>query len=148
MNSDQQAFDLKNIELKELEGLARRQDLPAEVTETIRQVRQLRLGIADLEAQLRLQDQLLSDIKAEQSRIRSNMSPLNHDSELYRRYVAKLTAQEDRFDDALQAIAQSRVKLAEFKGELAKFFPSSQDAQNGEPDDDASAAGEDPFDAP
>ena len=126
-SSDKQQFDLKTIDVKTLEAISRRQDLPAAVSDTIQQVRRLRISIADLEAQLKLQQQLLTDIQGEQSRIRSNMSPLDRDSELYRRYVTKLTSQEDRFDGALQAIAQTRVKYSEIKRQLAKFFPSSED---------------------
>jgi hypothetical protein len=144
-NTDEQQFDLKNMEVKEMEALARRKDLPEQVIGTIQTVRRLRIGIADLEAKLALQNQLLADIKAEQSRIRGNMSPLNRDSELYRRYVTKLTAQEDRFDDALQAIAQSRVRLTELTRELAKYFPSSDQNDKGQPGDNPFGAGENPF---
>jgi hypothetical protein len=144
-DSDRQQYDLKNIDAKSLEALARRLDLPAEVTATIHQVRRLRVGIADLEAKLRLQNQLLADIKAEQSRIRGNMAPLNRDSDLYRRYVTKLTTQEDRFDEALQAIAQSRVELTGLSRELAKFFPSSDDDPKSQVDDNPMGPGQDPF---
>ena len=72
-----------------------------------------------------VQDQLLQDIKSEQSRIRSNMSALDHDSDIYHRYVQKLTAQEDRFDAALQLIARLRGQRTDQQRELAKFFPSS-----------------------
>ncbi len=130
-SKDEQQYDLKAVELKTLEGLSRREDLPDDVLKTIRQVRQLRVGIADQEARLKVQQQLLSDIKDEQSRIRSNMSALGHDSDLYRRYVTKLTAQEDHFDKQLGAIAQTRVRYTEMRRELAKFFPSSADDEAG-----------------
>jgi hypothetical protein len=126
-SSDEQQFDLKTVDVKTLEALSRRQDLPKAVSDTIQQVRHLRMSIADLEAKLKLQQQLLTDIKSEQSRIRSNMSPLDRDSELYRRYVTKLTSQEDKFDSAIEAIAQTRVKYSEIKRQLAKFFSSSED---------------------
>ncbi len=150
-SSDEQQFDLKTVDVKTLEALSRRQDLPEAVADTIQQVQRLRTSMADLEAKLKLQQQLLSDIKSEQSRIRSNMSPLDRDSELYRRYVTKLTNQEDKFDGVLQAIAQTRVTFSELKRQLAKFFPSSEAEDDAElPGGDANPFGsedfgEDPF---
>jgi hypothetical protein len=137
-STDQQQWNLKTIDLKTLEGLSRRKDLPDGILTTIRKVRDLRVGIDDLEAKLKVQQQLLSDIKSEQSRIRSNMSALGRDSDLYRRYVAKLTKQEDNFDKALAVIAGARVQFSQMRRELAKFFPSSSE-------DNATPS---PFDAP
>ena len=65
-------------------------------------------------------------IEKEQMRIRSNMTTLDHATDLYRRFVAKLTTQEDNFDKSLQLIAQLRAELAEKKRELARLFPSSE----------------------
>ncbi len=123
--TEDQQFDLKTIDAQVLEGLTRRDDLPENVLSIIKRVHGLRVGIADLEAKLDLQRQLLADITNEQSRIRSNMSHLGRESDLYRRYLAKLTAQEDNFDKGRKVVWQTRVELAEMRRELAKFFPSS-----------------------
>jgi hypothetical protein len=124
-SSEEQQFDLKTIDMLALEGLTRRDELPENVLDIIRRVHELRVGIADLDAKLDLQRKLLADVTAEQSRIRGNMSQLSHDSDLYRRYLDKLTAQENNFDKGRAVIWQTRVELAELRRELAKFFPSS-----------------------
>ncbi|MCH7726173.1 MAG: hypothetical protein IH991_06805 [Planctomycetes bacterium] len=142
-NSDEQQFDLKKIDLKTLEGLSRRKDIPEDIMKTILQVRHLRVGLADLAAKLQLEQKLLSDIKIEQSRIRSNMSALNRDADLYRRYVTKLTKQEDNFDKAVQVIAQTRIKHSQMRRELEKFFPCSKDDKVDVPIE--AAAVKDPF---
>ena len=112
-------------------------------------MRQLRVGIADLEAKLKLQQQLLSDIKSEQSRIRSNMSALYREADLYSRYVKKLTTQEDNFDKALRAIAETRVKTARMRRELDKFPLSAEnEADQNDPFGDADPFGAaNPFDS-
>ncbi len=129
--TEDQQVDLKTVELQVLEGLTRRTDLPEDVLDIIKQVRQLRVGIADLASKLKLHKQLLADITNEQSRIRHNMSSLTHEKNMYRRYVAKLTKQEDNFDKGREVIWQARVKLAEMRRELAKYFPSSKDDSDG-----------------
>jgi hypothetical protein len=128
-NTDEEKFHLKSIELKTLAGIARRGDLPEQVSRIVNQIRELRVGIADLEEYLKLQTQLLADVEAEQSRIRSNMRTLQYDSELYRHYVTKMTLQEKNFDRARQVISRTRTKLSEKGRELAKFFPSTGDAK-------------------
>ncbi|NTV65611.1 MAG: hypothetical protein HGA65_19050, partial [Oscillochloris sp.] len=74
------------------------------------------------------------------------MSTLGKDSELFKRYVEKLTVQEDKFDAARDKLVQLRTDLASKRWQLAQLFPSSdKDA----PAIDGSDA-EDPFgkDAP
>lgn len=133
--TDEERYDLKVIDAKKLEELASRRDFSETVRSTIKNVRELRNGIAGLEAKLKLQQQLLSDIAKEQSRIRSNMSSLDRDSDLYRRYVTKLTGQEDKFDAARDTIVRTRTELSKMRLELSRFFPSSDKVDKEDADD-------------
>jgi len=134
-------LNLMTIDDEALKRLAHRTDLPANVLAVVNQVRQLRVSIAELESALKLEQQLLADIGAEQARIRGNMSTLGKDSELFKRYVEKLTAQEDKFDAARDKLVQLRTDLATKRWQLAQLFSSSDKAA---PATDGAGA-EDPF---
>jgi chromosome segregation ATPase len=125
MKTNEKQFPLKMIDISALEGLSRRADLPKDVSNVIEKVRHLRVGIADLQGNLKPRQVLLADITNEQARIRSNMSSLDRQSDLYRQYVGKLTAQESKLDKVLQEIDEMRVKQVEMERDLAKYFPST-----------------------
>jgi len=87
-----------------LESAVISDELKAALQEIVRR----RVEIAGVTQQIAARQARLKEIGEEQDRIRKNMQQLNRDSELYNKYVAKLTAQEDEFDrvraerDALQ----------------------------------------------
>ncbi|MCK4324626.1 MAG: hypothetical protein KAW89_08860 [Armatimonadetes bacterium] len=69
-------------------------DVKAGLQEIVRR----RVEIAGVTQQIAAREARLKEIGEEQARIRKNMQQLTRDSELYKKYVAKLTAQEDEFD--------------------------------------------------
>jgi hypothetical protein len=66
-------------------------------------------GLARIETQR-------SDISNDQSRIRNNMTTIDRNSELYRRYTTKLNEQES----ALEGLAAERIKTEELKAAAEK----------------------------
>ncbi len=64
-----------------------------------------RRAITDLQTKRAVFETELKTIEAEQNRIRQNMAQLDRTSDLYKQYVAKLTAQEMRFDELRTQIA-------------------------------------------
>ena len=69
-------------------------ELKAALQEIVRR----RVEIAGVTQQIAARQARLKEIGEEQDRIRRNMGQLNRDADLYNKYVAKLTAQEDEFD--------------------------------------------------
>ncbi len=59
---------------------------------------EMKTGISGTDRQIADNEARLEQIEEEQARIRQNMEQLDHDGELYKKYVAKFTAQEDEFD--------------------------------------------------
>ncbi len=75
----------------------------------------------ELAGQRLRKEKLVEAITGEQGRIRKNLESLDHASDLYRRYVTKLNQQEDRLDQLLAEIAQSRDEEAELRRQLEDF---------------------------
>ncbi len=69
-------------------------ELKAALQEIVRR----RVEIAGVTQQIAARQARLKEIGEEQDRIRRNMQQLNRDAELYKKYVEKLTGQEDEFD--------------------------------------------------
>jgi len=69
-----------------------------EVKAALQEIVRRRVEIAGVTQQIAARQARLDEIGTEQERIRKNMRELNRNSELYSRYVDKLTAQEDEFD--------------------------------------------------
>ncbi len=69
-------------------------ELKAALQEIVRR----RVAIAEVAQQIAVRQARLKEIGEEQDRIRRNMGQLNRDADLYNKYVAKLTQQEDEFD--------------------------------------------------
>ncbi len=79
-------------------------ETPDDVKQALQRIVQMKQQIAELERQIQTKQDRLQQIDDEQARIRQNMEQLDHDSELYQQYVAKLTAQEQEFDQVRQEI--------------------------------------------
>lgn len=103
---DQIAFYLENVELS-----ARDRAALAEVLDLQRQMVALDRQVLGLDAQV-------NDIVRDQSRIRDNMSALERNSTLYRRYLADLEAQENRLVELRTQIAQLREARAAAQRDL------------------------------
>jgi hypothetical protein len=61
-------------------------------------IRDMRAAVDAIDDQIEERESRLEEIEEEQERIRQNMEQLDHDSELYKSYVAKFTEQEKEFE--------------------------------------------------
>lgn len=64
----------------------------------------------------------IEEISAEQTRIRSNMNSLGRSSDLYKRYVAKLSAQESQIETLRREVARLRALESDANRELSAFI--------------------------
>ncbi len=71
-------------------------------------LRDLKLQAVSLDRSIAQRQNRLAEIEREQNRIRQNMNSLDRNSELYRRYVSDLGAQEDEIDEHQLALTQLR----------------------------------------
>jgi len=85
-NTDEINFYMKSVVISD------------ELKAALEEIAQRRSAIANTSEQIKALQNRLDEIAEEQDRIRRNMGQLNRDSDLYKKYVEKLTAQEDEFD--------------------------------------------------
>lgn len=86
------------------------------------QIIKLQDELAGLTAQRSEKETRLKEIEQEQERIRNNMKELDRNSELYKQYVTKLTAQETEFDKLRTESKDLRAKETAKKQEIADFI--------------------------
>jgi hypothetical protein len=68
------------------------------VKTALQKIVEMKTTIADVAAQWTDRDARLKEITSEQERIRNNMAQLDRNSDLYKRYVEKFTAQETEYE--------------------------------------------------
>jgi len=90
---------LGTVEDDRVEFFLQNFDLSAELRSALEKIRNFHLRISKLERQKESAEGEIRQIHDEQSRIRSNMSRISNDSDLYRRYVKKFQDQEDRIEE-------------------------------------------------
>lgn len=103
----------------------RAQNVPEAIKQALGRVVEMKQAIAAIDQQIADREARLEQIGEEQERIRQNMEQLDHDSDLYRRYVAKFSEQEDEFDKIrgeIEALKQERnTKQQELETYLANL---------------------------
>ncbi len=92
------------------------------VKAALAKVVEMKTGIANIERDIEVKQARLEQIGVEQERIRQNMEQLDHDSDLYKKYVAKLTAQEDEFDKVRGEIDALKIEQTKAQRELENFI--------------------------
>ena len=98
--------------------------IDAQTARSLERIRTLRSALADRETERRTIEQEINGIHREQERVRANLTVLEKDSDLYRRYLQTLTSQEDRLD-ALQAdLRRAREREAQARDALSRFIES------------------------
>ncbi|MEA3400480.1 MAG: hypothetical protein U9R79_04470 [Armatimonadota bacterium] len=96
-------------------------ETPDDVKQALQKIIDMKRQIADLDTQIETKQARLQQIDDEQARIRQNMEQLDHDSELYQKYVAKLTEQEDEFDQVRKEIDQLTQQRNSLQKELEDY---------------------------
>ncbi len=109
---------LSDLNLAQVLFYAEDSDLPEEIRETIATLAEFQAAIADTERELRELEQSRDDITREQGRIRDNLRAVPQDSDLHRRYLATLDAQETELETLAEQIATAREELGEAREAL------------------------------
>jgi hypothetical protein len=106
-------------------GYARNDRIPPRQREAIEEASRMRQAIADLEQQLRQQQEQRDVIHREQQRLRENLAAVDAGSSLHRRYLDTLGRQEDQLEaierrtgELQQQINQQRDRLVEHLNNL------------------------------
>ncbi len=100
----------------------RAQTISDEVKAALQKVIEMKRQIAAVDQQIADREARLTQIGEEQDRIRQNMEQLDHDSELYQRYVTKFAEQEDEFDKIRTEIATLKEQRNGLQAELEAYI--------------------------
>lgn len=95
--------------------------LSNEVMNAVRQVADRQSAINQTRNQISTIDQQVNAITSEQSRIRENMRTIERTSQLYTRYMTKLTEQEGQIDTLTTQRAEAQKKLEQQQIEFNNF---------------------------
>jgi len=110
VGGDQIAFYLENVDLSDADRAA------------LEAVLELQRSMAELDRQVVAFEAQVNEVFRDQSRIRDNMSALERNSSLYRRYLADLEAQENLLTELREAIADRREQRAAAQRELDELI--------------------------
>lgn len=94
------------------------QNLPPALKAALLNLQALQTKLADIAAQKAAQEKRLNDIEADQTRIRENMKALPQNSELFKTYMTKLTAQETAVEKVRAEIERLRAAQVEAQANL------------------------------
>jgi hypothetical protein len=96
-------------------------EVGSKVKEALQRVVQLRSKLDDARAQRIRLDQRTAEITTEHTRIRENMQRLQHNSDLYNRYVKKLDQQETELENLRKEIERLKNTEEEHRRELQNY---------------------------
>jgi hypothetical protein len=92
------------------------------VKEALREVSKRKTELGELQRQKELLDQEVATIDREQQRMRENMKSIDRNTDLYNRYVKKLTDQEDRIETIRDEARKLGTQIAESQRSLDQFL--------------------------
>jgi hypothetical protein len=92
------------------------------VKEALTEIVRRKTDLADLQRQNQQRAQEIATIDQEQSRIRENMKSIDRNTDLYNRYVKKLTDQEDRIETLREEARKLEQQVTEAQKSLDEFL--------------------------
>ena len=98
------------------------QVISPEVKAALQEIIKRRAAIGDVQYQRQQKEARLAEIAKEQERIRQNMAQLEKNSDLYKKYVEKLTEQEDEFDATRADIAKLQDQQKKMQDDLDNYI--------------------------
>lgn len=107
---------LINADIDTLIAYAREAHVSPQLRAALQDLVARRRAITDIQAQIARIDEQVKEINDAQNRIRQNMDRLDHNSDLYKSYVQKLTTQETQ----IQTLSEQRAKLQDAQAEAEK----------------------------
>lgn len=108
---EQQTMAIGSYSLDQLVVYQRQGRISEQVVEAIREAMALDARVKEAEERIRRLEQEREAIARDQSRIRQNMGGIDRTSQLYRRYIEKLDAQETRLEALEKELGAAREEL-------------------------------------
>jgi len=93
-----QTMVLTDVDTSQLTTLVRAEKLSDELKAGLLKIVELKDDLSDVHRQISEREARLVEITGEQDRIRQNMAELDHESDIYKRYVEKFATQEDEYE--------------------------------------------------
>lgn len=121
---DRETIALTSWSIDDLAGYARQGKVSDQVMEAFTQAQRLNSEVRRQEERLVQLEREIRDIGEDQDRIRRNMGSIDRNSELYRRYIARLDEQETRLDDLRQEVRAAQNALEAARAALRDFLQS------------------------
>jgi len=119
-----QTIVLSNMSSKNIEFYLRAEVISKEVKDALAKLSSMKVRLYSTEAEIRKLQQRYKVITTDQKRIRDNMSHLNENSELYKRYVATLSEQEDEINNLLLRIEELENQRREEQNAVNQYLLS------------------------
>lgn len=117
-------FDVLNYDLGTLIAYAKDGKTSDKVVEAVREASRRRGLVIEQDRKIKELEKERQSIGQDQDRIRQNMNTIDRQSQLYTRYMQKLTDQETRVEKLDTDLAQARETLLKLQNDLAAFVRS------------------------
>ncbi len=101
---------------------ARNTEASAQLKAALEEIVKRRQAIAQMKTQRAALEAEMTNINADQTRIRGNMERLDRNSDLYKEYVVKLTRQEKRIEEILTEIERLRDAETKAQNDLRAYI--------------------------
>lgn len=119
-----EAVALLNVDADELLRFSQLGPIPPGVREALQRAAQLRRDVVAVERGIAAVQQQLSELTAEQNRIRDNYRAVQQDTDYARRLLAKLNEQETQIEQLQKQLADLRTQLDDRRKALADYLGS------------------------
>jgi len=112
---------LTQVDTDTIVGYLKTGKVSAKVRDVLQRVMTMQNVVLDYQRKKNLFQQEIQSISTEQERIRRNMGAIDHSSDLYKRYVTKLGAQETRIEKLRELISDATDKEEAQRKELENY---------------------------
>lgn len=120
--TDLQTFAVTSYDMGMLLAYAKQGKVSKAVVDAITKAAEMQAAINDTQRRIETLDQERRSIDQDQARIRQNMSSVSRDTDLYRRYTAKLNEQENRLEAIREERQQEESNLLRRQQELEAYL--------------------------
>jgi hypothetical protein len=119
-----QTFELLSFDARTLMAYSSDGKASKAVVDAFREAARRRQLVLDAQKKVGELDKERAAIDADQGRLRQNMSTIDRNSELYGRYMKKLSEQETRLEKLGEELTSARAETTRLEGELNQYVSS------------------------
>jgi hypothetical protein len=119
---ESQKIGITSFDLPTLTTYFKDGKVSSKVLDTMKEVGKRQSQINDSQRQIADLDKQTAEISADQARIRQNMAGIDKSSQLYTRYMAKLTDQESKLEDLTDRKAKAQQELLKLQNDLNEYL--------------------------